>query len=273
MGRGKKQARAGAPSAKTPKTPKTPKKAAKTAKTAAQTSIPSAPPQAIYPLPPWPRDQWASKRHATASPIRDEDALLGFTRVYGLERDFSNVADKGVTAIVSGNSFDNAMGTSLWGDDDNQEHTVYLLVDGQPMAEMNLANLCTWASKDHRGEGRKASHAATEDNGIVWQILDAEDLAAFADAEKLKRDWHEPDEEEVSARIHGHYLARGTDALTVDFCRTKWDDEQSEYVPDFAMAQAYLVDLMAWACGSKRPEVKLEAGPRLRPSALASRLG
>lgn len=225
----------------------------------------------FYKLPPWDREQWAAERKVTETTIRDEDGVLGFVAKCGLERDFSNAAERGVSAIVSGTEFDNAMGTRLWGDDDWQEHTVYLLVKGEPVCEMNLANLCAWASKDFRGSGRKASFA-TDGSFSYWLMTDAEDLAAFADQRKLRHDWHEPDEQNLGVRIEGKGLGRGGESLNVLFCDLKPHPTRSIEVPGEAVAAANLVDLLTWAVGGKTPTVRIEAGPRLRPSALASRL-
>jgi hypothetical protein len=50
------------------------------------------------------------------------------------------------------------------------------------------------------------------------RINSVDDLLTFAEENKLRRDWHEPDEQEVSARIIGDHLDNAMGPTTVGNC-------------------------------------------------------
>jgi hypothetical protein len=213
-------------------------------------------------MPPWPQEQWREPSYFVSEPLRGASEIVRFAKEQGLEQSFANAAEQGVAAVVSGNSFDNAMGTHPYGEG-GQELSVYLTVNSLPSAELNLANLCAWACAGQRGQEERSRPGK--------RLLDAGDLATFADDLKLRPDWHEPGEADLGARVVGQLLDCGPDGLLVKLSHDFFDEQQRTFVSGETLAEVALVDLLAWACGFESPQVRLEATPRLRPSGLASR--
>jgi hypothetical protein len=211
----------------------------------------------VYRLPPWPRAGWANQDVGIVTSVwlRDPDHIEAALDVLKLEPSLGNAHALAIGAVVTGTDFDNAMGTTVYGED-SQEMTAYLTVNGKPTVEVNLANLCAWASQAYRGQKAPA---------IGERLLDARDLAVFADQQGLRDDWHEPDE--IGLRVRGQRLDRSAEGIIIEF-------HQEEYVDggiaDLGLlAEARLVDLFAWARGWEQPEVEIKAGARLRRSPLA----
>ena len=89
-------------------------------------------------------------------------------------------------------------------------------------------------------------------------IRDAEQLAALADRLGLRRDWHEPDEQEVSARLVGTHL---DNAMGPGFIRGKSDTELEDPMTEFyaiiehdgeQVAAVSICSLLAWASEAHR---------------------
>lgn len=84
--------------------------------------------------------------------------------------------------------------------------------------------------------------------GVVQHIHTAEDLAAFAETYKLREDWHEPDEQGVTARVVGSKLDNAFGATT----SRQNHDGGGELNVILSMhgidaAVINLADLLAWA--------------------------
>ena len=228
--------------------------------TARRTAATAGLPQAVFPLPPWPEPEWAEPPHSvTEIQLGDGEALRELLDSWGLAAGLADAEAQGLGAVVSGGSFDNACGSRVLRGEDwqIQELSAYLLRDGKPEAELNLANLCAWATAKERRQGHSV---------VSPRIRSARDLAAFADGEGLRPDWHEPDEQEVTACARGHRLDRSPEGLMLELCRAVWDEAASDYLPGEALAEVFLVDLLDWGSGWEAAQPP--PGPRVRLSAL-----
>lgn len=80
--------------------------------------------------------------------IHTPQALADLAQELGLRESWHEPDEQGIHAEVTGRKFDNA---GFWGTGINvtgeREMTVKIFQDGVPVAEVNLATLCAWATK------------------------------------------------------------------------------------------------------------------------------
>lgn len=118
----------------------------------------------------------------TPAPITSRAQLVELAGQLGVRPDWHEPDEQGLTAVVAGTTFDNAMPPGGWyGTPPHAELHVTLFqesdVDGtpQPVAVVNLAILFAWATGfDHKAETRNSGHPNALYRALGHQLADDE---------------------------------------------------------------------------------------------------
>jgi hypothetical protein len=128
--------------------------------------------------------------------IRTRDELVRLARGLKVRPDWHEPDEQGVTAQVSGASFDNA---GFWGAGatiapEALEMWVTLYKDGRPVAEVNLATLFAWACGYQAGPAPMLDVNVRERAASVAKRMDelADDLHSHAEALRARAGGPEP---------------------------------------------------------------------------------
>lgn len=170
---------------------------------------------------------------------------------------------------IDGRSFDNA---GFWPSESNptlgfaahEMSFIFFTVDGRPHS-VNLATLCGWAC-----EYERQHHNPMEGKPTPATLETPYALAAFANQQQLRKDWHEPDESDVDAEIvfnnpqhvQPSPFVSSSVLASIQECSVRFlvadpsGDEEDTNAPEVLTTVA-LTDLLRWATNTHQP-VSLE---------------